>query len=286
MDNKAIDQARILSQALPYMQEYSGKIVVVKYGGNAMINEDLMNNVIADVCLMNMVGIKVVLVHGGGPDISKALKKVNKESVFVNGLRYTDEETIEIVQEVLAGKVNKNLVKRIMNGGNKAIGVCGIDNMLLEAKKLESEDDLGYVGEIKEVHGEMLLDMLDKGYIPVVASIGMDREGNSYNVNADYAAAAIAENLKAMNLLMVSDIPGLLANKDDEQSLIRAVTIDEAEELKQTGVISGGMIPKVDCLINALQGGVERAVIIDGRIPHSILIEIFSQEGAGTFFSK
>lgn len=286
MDNKAIDQARILSQALPYMQEYSGKIVVVKYGGNAMINEDLMNNVIADVCLMNMVGIKVVLVHGGGPDISKALKKVNKESVFVNGLRYTDEETIEIVQEVLAGKVNKNLVKRIMNGGNKAIGVCGIDNMLLEAKKLESEDDLGYVGEIKEVHGEMLLDMLDKGYIPVVASIGMDREGNSYNVNADYAAAAIAENLKAMNLLMVSDISGLLANKDDEQSLIRAVTIDEAEELKQTGVISGGMIPKVDCLINALQGGVERAVIIDGRIPHSILIEIFSQEGAGTFFSK
>jgi acetylglutamate kinase len=284
MTQHAVLKAQILSEAVPYMQEYHDKIVVVKYGGNAMVNEVLIDNVINDVCLMNLVGIHVILVHGGGPEINNALKRAHKESKFINGLRYTDEETIEIVQEVLAGKVNKNLVKRIHTHGNKAVGLSGIDNMLLKAKRADKQ--LGYVGEIEEVNAEVLMDLLEKDYIPVVASVGMDEEGHSYNINADTAAAAIAAALNAENLLVVSDIPGLLEDKDDEQSLISSVTIDDVNTLKEKGVIAGGMIPKVDCITNALNNGVRKAVIIDGRIPHSILIEIFSNEGSGTLFKE
>jgi acetylglutamate kinase len=284
MTQHAVLKAQILSEAVPYMQEYHDKIVVVKYGGNAMVNEVLIDNVINDVCLMNLVGIHVILVHGGGPEINNALKRAHKESKFINGLRYTDEETIEIVQEVLAGKVNKNLVKRIHTHGNKAVGLSGIDNMLLKAKFADKQ--LGYVGEIEEVNAEVLMDLLEKDYIPVVASVGMDEEGHSYNINADTAAAAIAAALNAENLLVVSDIPGLLEDKDDEQSLISSVTIDDVNTLKEKGVIAGGMIPKVDCITNALNNGVRKAVIIDGRIPHSILIEIFSNEGSGTLFKE
>lgn len=285
MAKHAVLKAKILAEAVPYIQEYHDKIVVVKYGGNAMVNEVLIDNVINDVCLMNLVGIKVVLVHGGGPEISKALNKMHIESKFVNGLRYTDEETIDIVQQVLAGKVNKNLVKRIHTHGNKAVGLSGIDNMLLKAKKVESAD-LGYVGEVEEVHAEILNDVLDKGYIPVVASVGMDEEGHSYNINADTAAAAIASALGAENFVVVSDIPGLLRDKEDENSLISSVTIDDVLNLTKQGIIAGGMIPKVKCITDALKKGVKRAVIIDGRIPHAIIIEIFSDEGSGTQFIK
>lgn len=285
MAKHAVLKAKILAEAVPYIQEYHDKIVVVKYGGNAMVNEVLIDNVINDVCLMNLVGIKVVLVHGGGPEISKALNKMHIESKFVNGLRYTDEETIDIVQQVLAGKVNKNLVKRIHTHGNKAVGLSGIDNMLLKAKKVESAD-LGYVGEVEEVHAEILNDVLDKGYIPVVASVGMDEEGNSYNINADTAAAAIASALGAENFVVVSDIPGLLRDKEDENSLISSVTIDDVLNLTKQGIIAGGMIPKVKCITDALKKGVKKAVIIDGRIPHAIIIEIFSDEGSGTQFIK
>lgn len=285
MAKHAVLKAKILAEAVPYIQEYHDKIVVVKYGGNAMVNEVLIDNVINDVCLMNLVGIKVVLVHGGGPEISKALTKMHKESKFVNGLRYTDEETIEIVQQVLAGKVNKNLVKRIHTHGNKAVGLSGIDNMLLKAKKIEGTD-LGYVGQVEEVHAEILNDVLDKGYIPVVASVGMDEEGHSYNINADTAAAAIASALGAENFVVVSDIPGLLRDKEDENSLISSVTIDDVLNLTKEGIIAGGMIPKVKCITDALKKGVKKAVIIDGRIPHAIIIEIFSDEGSGTQFIK
>ena len=285
MAKHAVLKAKILAEAVPYIQEYHDKIVVVKYGGNAMVNEVLIDNVINDVCLMNLVGIKVVLVHGGGPEISKALNKMHIESKFVNGLRYTDEETIDIVQQVLAGKVNKNLVKRIHTHGNKAVGLSGIDNMLLKAKKVESAD-LGYVGEVEEVHAEILNDVLDKGYIPVVASVGMDEEGHSYNSNADTAAAAIASALGAENFVVVSDIPGLLRDKEDENSLISSVTIDDVLNLTKQGIIAGGMIPKVKCITDALKKGVKKAVIIDGRIPHAIIIEIFSDEGSGTQFIK
>lgn len=285
MAKHAVLKAKILAEAVPYIQEYHDKIVVVKYGGNAMVNEVLIDNVINDVCLMNLVGIKVVLVHGGGPEISKALNKMHIESKFINGLRYTDEETIDIVQQVLAGKVNKNLVKRIHTHGNKAVGLSGIDNMLLKAKKVESAD-LGYVGEVEEVHAEILNDVLDKGYIPVVASVGMDEEGHSYNINADTAAAAIASALGAENFVVVSDIPGLLRDKEDENSLISSVTIDDVLNLTKQGIIAGGMIPKVKCITDALKKGVKKAVIIDGRIPHAIIIEIFSDEGSGTQFIK
>ena len=285
MAKHAVLKAKILAEAVPYIQEYHDKIVVVKYGGNAMVNEVLIDNVINDVCLMNLVGIKVVLVHGGGPEISKALNKMHIESKFVNGLRYTDEETIDIVQQVLAGKVNKNLVKRIHTHGNKAVGLSGIDNMLLKAKKVESAD-LGYVGEVEEVHAEILNDVLDKGYIPVVASVGMDEEGHSYNINADTAAAAIASALGAENFVVVSDIPGLLRDKEDENSLISSVTIDDVLNLTKQGIIAGGMIPKVKCITDALKKGVKKAVIIDGRIPHAIIIENFSDEGSGTEIIK
>lgn len=284
MEEREIYRAKILSEAVPYLQEYNGKTVVVKYGGNAMINEELMNNVISDICLMTLVGINVVLVHGGGPEINIALKRSGIESKFIDGLRYTDEETIDIVQEVLAGKVNKNLVKLIMNGGGRAVGLCGIDNKLLEAKKIK--DELGYVGTVTQVNNEIIKDAIKSGYIPVIASIAMDDEGHSYNVNADYAAAAIADSLEAENLIVVSDIPGLLRDPHDEKTLIPEVSIQDVENLKAEGIIAGGMIPKVDCITHALKGNMSKAVIIDGRIPHSILIEILSKDGSGTLFKR
>lgn len=284
--NNSIMKAEILSQALPYIQKYNNKIVVIKYGGNAMINEELKMNVITDVVLLSEIGVKVILVHGGGPEINKTLKKIGKESKFINGLRYTDEETIDVVQMVLAGKTNKDLVKLIMQKGGNATGISGIDNMLIEAEKLESEDDLGYVGAIKEIHPHIIMDMLDKGYIPVVASVGMDAQGNTYNINADTAAAEIASAVGAENMILVSDIPGLLEDKDDENTLLPLVHVYEVNSLMKKGIISGGMIPKVDCCVRAIRQDVKKAVIIDGRIPHSILIEMLSKDGIGTMFKR
>ena len=282
----AILKATILSQALPYIQKYHNKIVVIKYGGNAMINEELKMNVISDVVLLSEIGVKIILVHGGGPEINGTLKKIGKESKFINGLRYTDDETIDVVQMVLAGKTNKDLVKLIMQKGGNAMGVSGIDNMLIEAEKYESEDDLGYVGAVKEIHPQMIMDMLEKGYIPVVASVGMDKDGHTYNINADTAAAEIASAVGAENMLLVSDIPGLLEDKDDEDTLLPLVHVYEVNGLMKKGIISGGMIPKVDCCVRALRQDVKKAVIIDGRIPHSILIEMLSDEGIGTMFIR
>lgn len=286
MDKNSIDKAEILSQALPYIQKYNNKIVVIKYGGNAMINEELKMNVITDVCLLAEIGVKVVLVHGGGPEINRTLHKMGKESKFINGLRYTDEETIDVVQMVLAGKTNKDLVKLIMQKHGKAIGISGIDGKLIEAEKYMTQDDLGFVGAVKNIHGDMILDLLDKGYIPVVASVGMDNEGNTYNINADTAAAEIASELNAENMILVSDIPGLLKDKDDENTLLPLVYDEDIQSLKDSHIIGGGMIPKVDCCSRALRQNVKKAVIIDGRIPHSILIEMLSKDGIGTMFVK
>ncbi|MEE0966835.1 MAG: acetylglutamate kinase [Bacilli bacterium] len=282
MERNSVLKAEVLSQALPYIQKYNNKIVVIKYGGNAMINEELKMNVITDVVLLSEIGVKVILVHGGGPAISQTLKKVGKESKFINGLRYTDEETIDVVQMVLAGKTNKDLVKLIMQKGGNAMGVSGIDNMLIEAEKYESEDDLGYVGAVKEIHPQMIMDMLEKGYIPVIASVGMDKDGHTYNINADTAAAEIARAVGAENMILVSDIPGLLEDRNDESTLIPLVHVYEVNALMNRGIISGGMIPKIDCCVRAVRQDVKKAVIIDGRIPHSILIEMLSKEGIGT----
>lgn len=286
MVENSILKAEILSQALPYIQKYNNKIVVIKYGGNAMINEELKMNVITDVVLLSEIGVKVILVHGGGPEISGTLKKLGKESKFINGLRYTDEETIDVVQMVLAGKTNKDLVKLIMQKGGNATGISGIDNMLIEAEKYESEDDLGYVGAVKQIHPNIIMDMLDKGYIPVVASVGMDENGHTYNINADTAAAEIASAVGAENMILVSDIPGLLEDKDDENTLLPLVHVYEVNSLMKKGIISGGMIPKVECCVKAIRQDVKKAVIIDGRIPHSILIEMLSKDGIGTMFKR
>ncbi|WP_270639626.1 acetylglutamate kinase [Longibaculum muris] len=286
MDKNSIVKAEILSQALPYIQKYNNKIVVIKYGGNAMINEDLKMNVINDVVLLSEIGVKVILVHGGGPEISGTLKKMNKESKFIHGLRYTDDETIDVVQMVLAGKTNKDLVKLIMQSGGNAVGISGIDNQLIVAKKHECEDDLGYVGDIDKINPNIILDMLEKGYIPVIASVGTDEEGHTYNINADTAAAEIAGALGAENMILVSDIPGLLFDKDDESTLIPLVHVYEVKGLEDKGIISGGMIPKVECCVRAIRQNVKKAVIIDGRIPHSILIEMLSKEGIGTMFKR
>ena len=286
MDKNSIVKAEILSQALPYIQKYNNKIVVIKYGGNAMINEDLKMNVINDVVLLSEIGVKVILVHGGGPEISGTLKKMNKESKFIHGLRYTDDETIDVVQMVLAGKTNKDLVKLIMQSGGNAVGISGIDNQLIVAKKHECEDDLGYVGDIDKINPNIILDMLEKGYIPVIASVGTDEEGHTYNINADTAAAEIAGALGAENMILVSDIPGLLFDKDDESTLIPLVHVYEVKGLEDKGIISGGMIPKVECCVRAIRQNVKKAVIIDGRIPHSILIEVLSKEGIGTMFKR
>ena len=273
-------RAEVLTQALPYIQQYNGKIVVVKYGGNAMINETLKQQVMEDIVLLWLVGVKVVLVHGGGPEISELMEKLGKQPVFVDGLRVTDKETVDIVQMVLAGKVNKTLVNLLEARGGKAMGISGIDGRLIEAEM--RDERLGYVGDIKKIHIKPITDLLEKGYIPVVSTVGCDREGNTYNINGDTAAARIAGALEAERLIMMTDIAGILRDKDDPSTLIPEITVAEAHALRAEGVISGGMIPKVDCCIEAIAQGVENVIIMDGRIPHSILMEILTDEGAGT----
>ena len=278
------DRAKVLIQALPYIQKYAGKTIVVKYGGNAMINEDLKEAVMSDIVLLQLVGINVVLVHGGGPEINAMLDKIGKESKFINGMRYTDEETMEVVQMVLAGKVNKSLVQHLMRHSGKAIGLCGLDGRMLMAEKLIKAEDLGYVGEIVEVNTDVIQDAIDKGYTPVVSTIAGGYGGEVYNINADTAAAQIAAKLKACKLILMTDICGLLRDKDDESTLIPVVNVSEVPHLKKQGIISGGMIPKIDCCVEAVRQGVGRAHIIDGRTPHSILIEMFTDQGIGTMF--
>ena len=275
-------RAEILIQSLPYIQKYNNKIVVVKYGGNAMINDELKEAVMGDIELLSLIGIKVVLVHGGGPEITELLNKVGKKSEFVNGLRVTDKETVDIVQMVLAGKVNKNLVNLLQTKGGKAIGLCGIDGRLLEAK--QTSEELGYVGEITKVNVEPILDVLERGYIPVVSTIACDKKGNIYNVNADTAASRIAGALKAESLMLMTDTAGLLRDKDDPSTLISKVYISDAKQLMQDGIVCGGMIPKVECCIDAIRRGVKKVFITDGRVPHSILIEVLTDEGIGTMF--
>ena len=275
-------RAEILTQALPYIQKYNNKIVVVKYGGNAMINDELKEAVMGDIVLLSLIGIKVVLVHGGGPEINEMLGKIGKKSEFVNGLRVTDKETMEIVQMVLAGKVNKNLVNLMQSKGGKAIGLCGVDGHMLKAQKVD--DALGFAGNITDVNVNPILDVLEKGYIPVISTVGYDEEGNVYNVNADTAAARIAGELKAESLISMTDTVGLCRDKDDPSTLISKVYVSEAPKLIKNGIISGGMIPKINCCIEAIRRGVHKVFIIDGRIPHSILIEILTDAGIGTMF--
>ncbi len=278
------DRAHVLVQALPYIKNYTGETVVVKYGGNAMISEELKSAVISDIVLMQLVGINVVLVHGGGPEINTMLNKIGKEAKFVNGMRYTDKETMDIVQQILAGKVNKDLVQLIESAGGKSIGLCGLDGSLLKARKLENGDDLGFVGEIYEVNTSIIENAEKGGYIPIISSIAGGENGEVYNINADLAAGAIAGAIKAKNLILMTDIKGLLRDKNDESTLIPAVNVSEVIKLKKDGIIAGGMIPKIDCCVEAVRRGVERATIIDGREPHSILIELFTEEGIGTMF--
>ena len=276
------DRAQILAQALPYIQKYAGKTIVVKYGGNAMINEEIKSAVMTDIVLMQSVGINVVLVHGGGPEINTMLSRVGKESKVIGGLRYTDEETMEIAQMVLAGKVNKDLVQHLENHSGKAIGLCGLDGSMIQARKLESGADLGYVGEIVRVNTKIITDATNNGYVPIIATIAGGVNGEVYNINADIAAARIAAELGARKLILMTDIRGLLKDKDDESTLIPVVNVSEVPRLQRSGIISGGMIPKIDCCVEAVRRGVHRAHILDGRIPHSILIELFSDEGIGT----
>ena len=277
-------RAQVLVEALPYIQKYNGKVIVVKYGGNAMINEELKHDVMRDMVLMNLIGVKVVLVHGGGPEISEMLKRVGKKSEFVDGLRVTDEETSEIVQMVLAGKINKSLVAKLDTLGGKAMGISGMDGGLIDARMLDER--LGYVGEIERINPEPLNDLLEKGYIPVVSTIGCDETGHVYNINADTAAAAIAAALHAESLISMTDTIGLLRDPSDPSSLIRRIDLKGVEQLKQEGIISGGMIPKVDCCTKAVREGVRKVFIIDGRVPHALLIETLTDEGAGTMFRK
>ena len=273
-------RANALVEALPYLQEYNDKVVVVKYGGNAMTNETLKQAVMQDIVLLSLVGIKVVLVHGGGPEINAMLKKINKQSEFVNGLRYTDEETIDIVQMVLAGKVNKDLVQLLQRAGGKAMGLCGLDGDLIKAKQLNP--DLGFVGDITEIDPYPINTALNNGYIPVVSTVASGKNGEVFNINADTAAARIAAEMGAANLILLTDIKGLLEDKDDDSTLIRVVGVSEVPYLKNQGIISGGMIPKIDCCVEAVHRGVKKTNIIDGRIPHSILIELLTDIGAGT----
>ena len=282
MDISNAQRARILVHALPYIQEYTGKVVVIKYGGNAMINEDLKDSVMRDIILLSLIGVKVVLVHGGGPEITDMLNKIGKQSEFVGGLRVTDKETVDVVQMVLAGKVNKSLVHLIETKGGSAIGLSGMDGGMIQAKVKNPR--LGYVGEITSINAKPILDVIEKGYIPVISTVGCDAEGNVYNINADTAAARIAGELGAESLISMTDISGILRDKDDPSTLIPVIKVSEADQLKQDGIISGGMIPKVECCINAIKWGVNRVFIIDGRIPHAILIEMLTSEGIGTMF--
>ena len=280
------DKAFILNQALPYMQRYTGKTVVIKYGGSAMENPELKKKVMSDVALLSTLGIRVIVVHGGGKDITAMLNKIGKESKFINGLRYTDKETVEVVKMVLAGKVNKELVASLENCGGKCLGICGIDGSMFKVSKYKGDTDLGFVGDVDSVDTDLLNTIITNKYIPIVATVGCDNEGNVYNINADTAAAKIAESLKAETLIYMTDTPGLLKDKDDESSLISQINIKDIESLIKDGTISGGMIPKVQHCINAVENGVSKVFIIDGRLCHSLLIEMFTDEGIGTMFYK
>ena len=278
------ERAEVLTQALPYIKRYNGEIVVIKYGGNAMINEELKRQVMEDIVLLWLIGVKVVLVHGGGPEITETMARLGKQAKFVDGLRVTDKETVDIVQMVLAGKVNKTLVNLLESKGGKAMGISGMDGMLIEAQM--KDERLGFVGKITNVNIAPVNDLLEKGYIPVISTIGCDKEGNVYNINGDTAAAFVAGALGAKRLIMMTDIAGILKDKDDPDTLIPNVTVKEAEQLKKDGIVSGGMIPKVDCCIEAISHGVKKVIIMDGRVPHSILMEILTDEGAGTMVSE
>ena len=277
-------RAEVLTQALPYIQKYYGKIIVIKYGGNAMINEQLKEQVMEDIVLLHLVGVEVVLVHGGGPEITETLKRMGKDSVFLNGLRVTDKETADVVQMVLAGKINKSLVNLLQIKGGAAIGLSGLDGHMIKAEM--KNKDLGYVGEITDVDVKPIMDLLNNDYIPVVSTIGCDDNGNVYNINADTAAAYIAGKMGAERLITMTDIEGILRDKNDPKSLISCLDIPEAKELFESGVISGGMIPKVQCCIDALEHGVHKVTILDGRVPHALLIETLTDEGAGTMVVK
>ena len=277
-------RAEVLTAALPYIKRYSGKTVVIKYGGNAMINEALKQQVMEDIALLWLIGVKVVLVHGGGPEISQTMEKFGKEAKFVNGLRVTDKETVDIVQMVLAGKINKTLVNLIQMKGGHAMGLSGIDGGIIEATM--KDEALGYVGKITKIRPQPIEALLEKNYIPVISTVASDHQGNTYNINGDTAAARIAGALHAERLIMMTDIAGILMDKDDPSTLIPQITVAEARKLYDSGVISGGMIPKVDCCIDAIEHGVENVVIMDGRIPHSILMELLTDEGAGTMVMK
>jgi len=279
-----IQKADILAKALPYIQKYAGKTVVVKYGGNAMTTDALKQAVMSDIVLLSLVGIHVVLVHGGGPEISEQMSKIGKESRFINGLRYTDEETMDVVLMVLAGKLNKELVQLIGSHGGRAIGLCGLDGGMITAEKMIMGEDCGFVGEITNVCVDIINDAIAAGYIPVVSTVAGGQKGERYNINADTAAAQIAAELGAEKLILMTDIRGLLRDKDDEDTLIPVVNASEVPSLKRDQIICGGMIPKVDCCVEAVRRGVKRAHIIDGRITHSILIEMLSDEGIGTMF--
>ncbi len=281
MSSSHVERAQVLPEALPYIQKYSGKTVVVKYGGNAMISEALRKAVISDIILLHLVGIQVVVVHGGGPEISAMLKKIGKESRFVDGLRYTDEETMEVVQQVLCGKVNKDLVATLNRMGGRALGLCGMDAGLFQARKLSER--YGLVGEITQVDPSIVEDALADGYIPVVSTVAQGVDGETaYNINADTAAAKLAVALHAEKLILLTDVRGLLRDPKNEETLIHVVELPEVPGLVKDGIIQGGMIPKVDCCVEAVRSGVERTHILDGRIPHSILIEMLSDEGIGT----
>lgn len=274
------ERAEVLTQALPYIRRYSGRTVVIKYGGNAMVNQQLKHQVMEDIVLLWLIGVKVVLVHGGGPEINDAMTKFGKKPVFVEGLRVTDRETVDIVQMVLAGKINKTLVNLLEMEGGRAMGISGIDGRLIEAKVKDKR--LGYVGEITRINIKPVQDLLEKGYIPVISTLGCDREGNTYNINGDTAAGRVAGTLNAERLIMLTDIAGILRDKDDLSTLIPELTVEEAKALCKKGVVSGGMVPKIQCCIDAIESGVRKVIIMDGRIPHSILMELLTDEGAGT----
>lgn len=282
MDISNSQRARVLVEALPYIQKYSNKIVVIKYGGNAMINEELKDAVMGDIALLSLIGVKVVLIHGGGPEITDMLGKIGKKSEFVNGLRVTDKETADIVQMVLAGKVNKSLVNHLESKGCKAIGLCGADGHLISAKV--KDEQLGFVGEITDINPEPIFDLLNQGYVPVISTTAFDTDGNVYNINADTAAAGIAGVLGAESFISMTDIAGILRDKDDPSTLIPKVYVSDIPQLVNDNIISGGMIPKVDCCRDAIRKGVNKVFIIDGRVPHSLLIEILTDEGLGTMF--